>query len=157
MTRLLALVFVVFAALPAFAVDDMAPREGWKVYPTDQGFDALLANLKSAAKANKMIVVTQAGPTKAAKSRGIDIPGNRVIGLFNNQFAVEILRLSTAAMIEAPVRMYLTENADGTATLSYKVPSFVFAPYADEGGAALADAAQRLDAIFDAIAADATR
>lgn len=157
MTRILAAAFILFAALPAHAVEDIAPREGWRVFPTEQDFDGLLENLKSAAKANGMIVVTQAGPTRAARARGIEIPENRVIGLFNNQFAVEILRLSTAAMIEAPVRAYLTENADGTATLSYKAPSFVFAPYEDEGGEALSDAAARLDAIFEAIAIEATR
>ena len=63
-----------------------------------------------------MGVVTQAGPTQAAASRGITIPGNRVIGVFNNDFAVNILALSTAAMIEAPIRFYVTEGADGTAT-----------------------------------------
>ena len=61
-----------------------------------------------------------------------------------------------AAGIEAPVRMYLTENADGTTTLSYKRPSAVFAPYSEEGGAALADLAAELDAIFARIAEAAT-
>ena len=78
-----------------------------------------------------------------------------MVGVFNNDFAVRILALSTAAMIEAPVRFYVTENADGTATLSWKEPSFVFAPYLDEGGPALAGIAQDLDRHFAAIAARA--
>ena len=41
----------------------------------------------------------------------------------------------TAAMIEAPIRLYVTENSDGTATLSYKTPTTAFAPYIAEGGA----------------------
>jgi uncharacterized protein (DUF302 family) len=45
-----------------------------------------------------------------------------------------VLGASVAAGIEAPIRIYVTENQDGTATLSYKKPSAVFAPYADEGG-----------------------
>lgn len=140
---------------PALAFEDMAPREGWAVHPSESDFATLVEAVKAAAKANGMAVVTQAGPTEAAKSRGIEIPGNRVMGLFNNEFAVDILRISTAAMIEAPVRVYVTENADGTATLSYKLPSAVFAPYADEGGARLTEAAERLDGIFAAIAAEA--
>ncbi|MEM9754630.1 MAG: DUF302 domain-containing protein, partial [Pseudomonadota bacterium] len=99
-----------------------------------------------------LAIVTQAGPTGAAAARGVEIPGNRVIGVFNNDFAVRILRLSTAAMVEAPLRLYVTENADGTATLSYQVPSVVFSAYADDGGGDLADAALELDAIFAAIA-----
>ncbi|KIC51851.1 DUF302 domain-containing protein [Tateyamaria sp. ANG-S1] len=141
----------------AAAQAEMAPRDGWSVTPTDKSYDQLIADVKTAAKANKMGVVTQAGPTGAAKARGITIPGNRVIGLFNNAYAVDILNLSTAAMIEAPVRVYVTENTDGTATLSYKLPSTVFAPYVPEAGANLATLAGELDTIFAAIADEATQ
>ena len=103
-----------------------------------------------------MGVVTQVGPTGTARQRGIEIPENRVVGVFNNDFAVRILELSTAAMIEAPIRFYVTEDPDGTATLSWKEPSFVFAPYADEGGESLADIARELDRRFTAIAERAT-
>ncbi|MEM9318182.1 MAG: DUF302 domain-containing protein [Pseudomonadota bacterium] len=133
-------------------VADLTPRDGWEVHATPHSFDDLVARTRDAISENGLAVVTQAGPTGAAANRGIEIPGNRIIGAFNNQFAVRILELSTAAMIEAPVRFYVTENADGTATLSYKRPSMVFAPYADEGGAALGDAASELDEIFAAIA-----
>ncbi|MEL6521957.1 MAG: DUF302 domain-containing protein [Pseudomonadota bacterium] len=137
--------------------EDLAPREGWVVMPTEKAFDQLVDDVKTAVKANKMGVVTQAGPTGAAKARGITIPGNRVIGVFNNIYAVRILGLSTAAMIEAPVRMYVTENEDGTATLSYKTPSLAFAPYMAEAGPDLAEAASELDEIFQAIADTASK
>ena len=154
---LLAAMVSALCAGPGVAVEDIAPRPGWAVHPSDKAFAALVDAVRAAAKEHGMAVVTQAGPTGAARARGIEIPGNRVIGLFNNAFAVEILRLSTAAMIEAPLRVYVTENADGTASLSYKLPSAVFAVYQDEGGAGLAAAAGRLDDIFAAIAADAIR
>lgn len=141
-------------ALPA-ASHAAIDRPGWASFDTGLPYTALVDAVKTAAKANGMGVVTQAGPTGAAKARGITIPGNRVIGLFNNLYAVRILGLSTAAMIEAPVRMYVTENPDGTATLSYKTPSSVFAPYVEEAGADLKAAAAELDTIFAAIAADA--
>ncbi|WP_299502341.1 DUF302 domain-containing protein [uncultured Roseobacter sp.] len=135
----------------------IAPREGWVVIETGKAHATLLADLKKAVKANKMGVVTQAGPTGAARNRGIAIPENRVIGVFNNDFAVKVLATSTAAMIEAPIRFYVTEEADGAATLSYKTPGFVFAPYLDEGGQALADLAAELDAKFNAIATAASQ
>ncbi|KIC37181.1 DUF302 domain-containing protein [Leisingera sp. ANG-M7] len=135
----------------------ITPREGWAVHDTPKPFEQLISDIKTASKAQGLGVVTQAGPTQAAAARGITIPGNRVIGLFNNDFAVKILALSTAAMIEAPVRMYVTENADGTATLSYKLPSHVFAPYADEGGAGLAALAGQLDRRFALIAEQAQK
>lgn len=141
------------AALPALAEID---REGWESVDTAVPYEDLVGAVKSAAGDHGMGVVTEAGPTQAAAARGIDIPGNRVIGLFNNDYAVRILGLSEAAMIEAPIRMYVTENPDGTATLSYKRPSFVLAPYMDEGGADLKAAADELDAVFDEIAEAAT-
>jgi hypothetical protein len=60
-------------------------------------------------------------------------------------------------MIEAPIRFYLTENADGTAMLSYKTPSLVFSPYLSEAGPALEEIASALDLRFDAIARQAIR
>lgn len=141
-------------AMQAFA-GALTPREGWAVHQTGKTYDELVEDTIAAIKAGGLFVVTQAGPTEAAKRRGIEIPGNRVIGAFNNDFAVRTLRLSTAAMIEAPIRFYVTENEDGTATLSYKLPSAVLAPYADEGGAGLAEIGSELDGLFATIAEEA--
>ncbi len=146
---------IAFLSAPALA-DSIAPREGWRVIDTPIAYADLLDRLKDAIKAEKMITVTQAGPTHAAKARGVDIPGNRVVGVYRNDFAVRNLAASTASGIEAPMRFYVTEDSDGSATLSWKTPSHVFAPYMDEGGADLAALAEELDAIFEAIAARAT-
>ena len=143
-------------AFPAWA-DSTAPLSGWAVYASDKSYDQLVADTKAAVKENGLIVVTQAGPTKAAAARGITIPGNRVIGAFNNDYAVRVLETSTNAMIEAPIRFYVTENEDGTATLSYKTPGFVFAPYVYEGGEALRDIAAELDTKFQAVAESAVK
>ena len=141
-------------ALPLWAQN--AP-EGWAVYPTQKPYAELVDATKAAIKENGLIVVTQAGPTKAAAARGISIPGNRVIGAFNNDYAVRVLETSVHAMIEAPIRFYVTENQDGTATLSYKTPSFVFAPYAPEGGQDLLNIAAELDTKFQSIAERAVK
>ncbi len=132
-------------------------REGWVVRPTEKTYSELVEAVKEATRANQMGVVTEAGPTEAAAERGITIPGNRVIGVFNNDFAVKILERSTAAMIEAPLRFYVTENPDGSATLSYKEPIRVFAPYFDEGGRELADLADALQERLNRIADGAVK
>ena len=156
MIRLIALAFALaVAAAPTAQGGGIAPRDGWAVHDTAQGYGALLDSLKAAIKAQGMGLVTQAGPTEAARSRGIEIPGNRVLGVFRNDYAVRTLATSTAAMIEAPIRFYVTENPDGSTTLSYKTPTAVFAPYFNEGGAELRAIAEELDAIFAAIAAQA--
>ncbi|MEO0823132.1 MAG: DUF302 domain-containing protein [Pseudomonadota bacterium] len=161
MLRQIRLALLLALALPALVMPALAaagpiePREGWVVTASEKPYADLLTDLKAAIKAEKMIKVTEAGPTGAAKSRGITIPGNRVLGVFRNDFAVRILRLSTPAMIEAPIRFYVTEAPDGRGWLSYRTPSAVFAPYAEDGGAALAEASAELDTIFAAIAARA--
>lgn len=146
--RLVLLFPLLFVAGAAAAAP--APRDGWVVMPTAHPYAALVERVKAAAVAAKMAVVTEAGPTAAAAARGVTIPGNRVIGVFRNDFAVRMLAASEAAMIEAPIRFYVTEEPDGTAALSWKTPSFVFAPYAGESPEVAAIAAE-LDAIFSAI------
>ena len=159
MKRFFVFLAAVLIAAPIIAsqalAGSIAPREGWSVHNTAQTYTELVGSLKAAIKAEGMFIVTQAGPTGAAAKRGITIPGNRVVGVYRNDYAVRALATSTAAMIEAPIRFYVTENEDGTATLSYRTPSAVFAPYLDEGGEELGAIAAELDGIFAAIAAGA--
>jgi uncharacterized protein (DUF302 family) len=98
--------------------------------------------------------VTRASASAGAKSRGIKIPGNLVIGVYRNDFAVRMLKASVPAGIEAPLRFYLTENTDGKATLTYRKPSAVFAPYDSKD---LDKLAGELDGIWAKIVADTLR
>ena len=70
----------VICLIGSASASDMADRDGFEVYPTAKPFETLVKDTRDAVKSNGLIVVTQAGPTKAAASRGIDIPGNLVIG-----------------------------------------------------------------------------
>lgn len=149
----LALIFAVSAG----NAGTVAPRPGWSVTDTKLSFSALVERLEAAVKAEKMGLVTAASASEAAKNAGFTIPGNRVVGVYRNDFARRMLAASVPAGIEAPIRFYVTENPDGTATLSYKTPSTVFAPYMDEGKEALKSLAGELDAIFARIAVAATK
>lgn len=154
---LIAAIFSAAAALPVSAETTVtAPNDSWRVIPTEKSYDDLLADLREAVTGNKMGLVTEAGPTEVAASRGETIPGNRVVGVFRNDFAVTIIRAAPAAMIEPPVRFMVMQEPDGTATLAYRLPSAVFEPYKEEGGEALATSVVALDEIFAKIADDAT-
>ena len=63
-----------------------------------------------------------------------------------------MLKASIAAGIEAPLRLYLTENTDGTARLTYRLPSHIFGAYQVP---ALDAMAKDLDRIVANIVADA--
>jgi uncharacterized protein (DUF302 family) len=132
-------------------------RVGWVVKSTPHKYPDLVQKLEVAINANKMGLVNAASASDGAKAQGFNIPGNRVVGVFRNDFARRMLAASIAAGIEAPIRIYLTENADGTATLSYKTPVAVFAPYFDGAGADLRKVAEELEPIFAKIAEDAVK
>lgn len=136
--------------VPAFA-DTITPRPGWVITKTPHAYKDLYPRLKAAIKANKMGHITTASATLGAKGRGLTIAGNRIVGVYNNKWAVRMLEASVAAGIEAPIRFYLTENSDGTATLSYKTPTSVFTPYFDNAKPDLKAMASELDAVFKAI------
>ncbi len=157
MSRIFTVVFLVYALLifgvPTNSKAGELDRPGWVVHVTSHSFKALNDKLTAAIKAEKMGKVTTASASGGAKKRGITIPGNRIVGVYRNDFAVRMLEASLAAGIEAPVRFYLTENADGGSTLAYKTPTTVFTPYFDEGGDDLKTLASELDQVFAAIAA----
>lgn len=150
---------VFFLALLSMTVwgSEFSSQEGWESLDSPRSYESLLKSVKNATEASELNVVTEAGPTVAAKKRGVNIPGNCVIGIFNNDVAVRVLKLSEAAMIEAPMRMYVTENEDGTANLSWKRPSFILSPYLEEGGEELAAIGAELDAVFEAIGKSAVK
>ena len=144
------------ASGPALA-DKGYPYDGMRVIETDKSYDALVTAFNAAVKdQEKVFVVTRASATVGVRNRfGLEIPGNMVAGVYGPTFAKRMLEASVPAGIEAPIRFYLTEEPDsGTATLTYRAPSAVFAPY---GGDGLEAMARELDAIFAEIAAAATR
>ena len=119
---------MVLLALPVKA-ENPTPYSGTKVIETGQPFDAFINKLTAAIKANKMGIVGNACATCGAKKIGVTIPGNRVIMIFNPHFAVRMLKASEAAGIEAPVRLYVTEQPNGKARLTYRLPSHLFGAY----------------------------
>ena len=125
--------------------ENQTPYSGTVVLETSQPFAAYLKKLRAAITANKLGIVAQACATCGAEAIGVTIPGNRVIMVFAPNFAVRMLNASEAAGIEAPLRLYVAEQADGTARLTYRLPGHVFAPY---GVDALNKMANELDQIF---------
>jgi len=123
--------FFLVVTLMAWPVkaENPTPYSGTKVIETGQPFGAFIEKLTAAIKANKMGIVGNACATCGAKNIGVTIPGNRVIMIFNPHFAVRMLKASEAAGIEAPVRLYVTEQPNGKARLTYRMPSHLFGAY----------------------------
>jgi uncharacterized protein (DUF302 family) len=133
-------------------------RAGWVIQRTSYGYADLIARTEAAIAESAFNVVTRASATMGAKSLGETIPGNMVIGVFAPAFAIRLLEASTAAGIEAPLRLYVTENDDGSATLSHETALHSLSPHITDGdGAALTALATELDAVLAAIVRDATK
>ncbi|HEX9321374.1 MAG TPA: DUF302 domain-containing protein [Xanthobacteraceae bacterium] len=156
MRHLIATAAAILTILSTASAGTIKPRDGWSVIDTPQSFTSLVERLEVAVKNEKMGLVNSASASEGAKTLGVTIPGNRVVGVFRNDFAQRMLKASITAGIEAPIRFYITENPDGTATLSYRKPTAVLAPYFEEAGAALKSLAIELDGIFAKIAEGAT-
>ncbi|MDX1539951.1 MAG: DUF302 domain-containing protein [Geminicoccaceae bacterium] len=138
---------------------------------TRQTFDALVERVEQAVQTNDMIVVTRACASCGAAKRGVEIPGNMVLGVFRNDFAVRMLEASVPAGVEAPIRFYVTETEDG-ADLHWKAPSRFYVTETEQGdnlhwlppsvvfepydGPGLDELASELDGIYEKIAVDAT-
>lgn len=142
---------VAFAPFVAVA-DNATPYIGTEVIKTGHSYDTLVGRLMEAVKNNKMGLVARASATLGAKNIGVSIPGNMVVMVYHPKYAVRMLKASVPAGIEAPIRYYITENEDGTATLTYRTPSSVFNPYQN---AELDEMAKELDVVFARIARDA--
>lgn len=149
--RLFACAGMLMLAAAVSAQDAVPP--GTRTVHSRLGFDALVARTEAAIGKQKMGLVAKASASQGAAGRGIKIPGNAVLMVFRNDYAVRMLAASVPAGIEAPLRLYVTENADGTAALTYRTPSTVFAPYKNEKIDAMA---RELDPIFESIAREAT-
>lgn len=133
--------------------ENMSPYSGPRILETGKPFATFVDALRDAVKANKMGIVAEACATCGAQSIGVTIPGNQIIMVFRPDFAVRMLEASEAAGIEAPLRLYVTERADGSARLTYRLPSHVFGSY---GVPELDVMAAELDEILAKIVQDAT-
>jgi uncharacterized protein (DUF302 family) len=136
----------------AGAAGSDSPYPGSRTVKSAYGFPETVARLEKSIEANKMGLVARASASAGAAARGVTIAGNAVLMVFRNDYAVRMLAASVPAGIEAPLRIYVTEGADGKAGVSYRTPSAVFAPY---GSAQVDDMARELDPVFARIVAGA--
>lgn len=143
---------LLLAASSLAHAESPAPYPGTQTVSSQHSFDRLLQRLERAINDNKMGLVAQASASKGAAARGVEIPGNAVLMVFRNDYAVRMLEASVPAGIEVPLRLYVTENADGTGSVTYRTPSATFAPY---GSGKLDALARELDPVLAKIVSDA--
>jgi uncharacterized protein (DUF302 family) len=146
-------VFALVLAAGSATAETVAPYSGTLTADTGKPFKPFVKALRAAIKKNKFNIVGLACANCAAKSQGVTIPGNRVFLFFRPDYAVRMLAASTAAGIEAPIRVYVTETSGHTAQVTYRLPSHVFGAYQVT---ALTEMGKELDGRVAKIIADAS-
>lgn len=136
------------AGLTALTLAPAAADDGRVTALSRAPFAAVAEALEQSIAEHRMGLVCHANAQRGAAARSVTIRGNQVMMVFRNDFAVRLLAADPAAGFEAPMRIYLHENPDGTATVTYLRPSAVLARYAHPEVRAVA---AELDPIFKAI------
>lgn len=142
------MLLVLGLALAGILSIQAAARDARVTLKSTAPFGPVAEALERAVTDEKMALVCHANAQRGAAGRGVTIKGNQVLMVFRNDFAVRLLAADPAAGFEAPIRIYVYENPDGTATVSYIPPSVVFAPYRH---AEVLAVARELDVIFKTI------
>jgi uncharacterized protein (DUF302 family) len=137
-------ILVAMSAVPLSA----SAQNGRVTVTTAAPFARVIEALERAITEEKLALVCHANAQRGAAARGVTIKGNQVLMAFRNDLAVRLLAADPAAGFEAPIRIYVYETADGTATVSYIPPSVVFAPYQHPE---VQGVARELDPIFKRI------
>jgi len=132
----------------AIAPEAAAAEEARVRLASKAPFAVVAQALEKAIAAQGMGLVCHANAQAGAAARGVTIAGNQVLEVFRNDYAVRMLRADPEAGFEAPIRIYLYERPDGTATLVYRKPSAVFRPYRHPD---LDQLGTELDEVFDRI------
>jgi uncharacterized protein (DUF302 family) len=148
---------LMLAILSTLPVSGHAVENGTRTIVSDLSYWALITRLEAAIKRKKLKIISRASVRGAERQKKLGIPGNMVIGAFDDDYTTRILRANVAAGIEAPIRFYITRGADEkTATLWYRRPSWVLASYSDKTGD-LRAVGEELDRLMATIAAEATK
>jgi len=129
-----------------------AERAGRITRVSKVGFAKIASALKQTIDDHKMGLVCHANAQAGAATRGVRIQGNQVFMIFRPDLAIRMLKANVEAGFEAPMRIYLYENTDGSATIAYVRPSTLFKPY---GSRELDALAAELDSIFEQVVARA--
>ena len=114
------------------------------------GFPETVARPGQSIDANKIGLGARAGASAGAAARGVESAGNTGRADFRDAFAVRMLAASILGNIEVPLHVYVTEEADRDASVTYRAPTAVFAPC---GSAQLDERAEEPDPIFARIVA----
>ena len=104
-------------------------------------FEEVLTQLRQAIEAAGLWVLHEIDPQKVLQRGGYDIGPARQILFFHPDLMVRLLRANPAALLEAPLKLAVMQQPNGTVSIRWHDPAAAFGRY---GNPALADLGQDL-------------
>ena len=91
---------------------------------------AAIDRLTAAVAAVPMGLVAHINGQANCAKKGIEVPFDQILEIFRPDFAVKVWAADKRAGLDIPVRIHVCE-ADGATWVACRLPSAVFAPYAN--------------------------
>jgi len=92
-------------------------------------FEEVLSKLRFAIAQEQCWIIHEINPQQLLRKEGHEIRGARQLLFFHPRFMVKLLARDPRAVIEAPLKLVVWEQPDGSVTLTYHDPAARFAHY----------------------------
>ncbi len=102
-----------------------------------RGFEAVLASLRNGIDGAGMRVLHEIDPQRALAGAGYAISGSRLLFFFHPDLVARVMRADLSAMVEAPLKLVVTELPDGGVSVRMADPAEAFGRYGNPALAAL--------------------
>jgi uncharacterized protein (DUF302 family) len=113
-----------------------------------RSFEEVLSRLRKEIDGAGLRVLNEIDPQKAVQGIGRSMGGLRLIFFFHPNLVVRVLETDWTAMVEAPLKLVVTELPEGTVSIRIADPSTAFGRYGNSAlasfGKELAETCQRI-------------
>ncbi len=113
-----------------------------------RAFEDVLTALRTGIESAGMRVLHEIDPQKALAGAGQTIDGSRLLFFFHPDLVARVMRTDWSAMVDAPLKLVVTELPDRTVSVRMADPAISFGRY---GNAALAAFGEELAATCETI------
>ena len=113
------------------------------VATTSRPFDDVLSSLETEIDRAGLRLLQQIDVQQALANAGRSVGGFRLLFFFHPALVIRVISADVAAMVEAPLKLVVAENPDGTVMLRMFEPATAFGRY---DNAALAELGTELSA-----------
>jgi uncharacterized protein (DUF302 family) len=113
-----------------------------------RSFEEVLTRLRKEIEGAGLRVLNEIDPQKAVQGFGRSMGGLRLIFFFHPKLVVRVLEMDWTAMVEAPLKLVVTELPEGTVSVRMANPIPAFSRYGNSAlatfGKELAETCQRI-------------